>query len=120
MKLNRYFLLVALTGVGLILVTRLFFRTSANGIPAVAFAREHKINSEVQSIVSQILVKPGQQVHVGDTLIRLTSNEIIQNTERNNRKIAGLNYENNQKKRVIQTSIDLAKSEIKPRISRLL
>jgi len=120
MKLNRYFILVALTGVGLILVTRLFFRTSVNGIPAVAFAREHRINSEVQSIVLQLDVKPGQQVHVGDTLIRLTSNEIIQNTARNNRRLAGLSYERNAKQKVIQTSIDLAKSEIKLRISRLM
>jgi multidrug resistance efflux pump len=120
MKLNRYFLLVLIIGVGLILVTRLFFRTAANGIPAVAFAREHRINSEVQSIVFQLLVKPGQQVHAGDTLIRLISNEIIQNTERNKRRLAGLNYERNAKQRVIQTSIDLARSEIKQRISRLL
>jgi multidrug resistance efflux pump len=119
MNLNRYFLFVILLGVLLFSVTKFFFKTSVNGIAAVAFAREHKINTEIESIVSQLHVKPGQQVNVGDTLIRLTSNQINQNTERNTRKLAGLIYEQNAKQKVLQTSIDLAESEIKLRISRL-
>ena len=119
MRLNSYYLLVVLTGAVLIAVSVLFFHRSTSGLPATATAKELIVRSGHPSEIVSILVRPGQTVKKGDTLLVLTSIELSDGGERLESKLSSLETEKNARLAELSHAIRLARNDISLEINRI-
>src|SRR5690606_19448353 len=111
MKLNWFYIFVGLLfGIMLFLSVR-YFKGSGHGSVGIAYAKERNINSEKSAIVKSIPVIAGQEVKAGDLLVQLTSNELEIEVHRLENKLAILQREQTEKRKVAASKIDLIRSE---------
>lgn len=119
MKLNLFYLLVIVLGAALFLITPTYFKGSSDAIPAVTYAKNHKLSAEVPAKVKKVWVKPGQQINPGDTLIELLSESIIQELEKANLKLTSIHSDQQAQNRSMRSALNLAKSEIQLEVATL-
>lgn len=110
MKVNSFYILIALLLVGLFFVTRKLYHGGSQAWVGVAEARDYTISSEKQATVQSIHVVQGQAIEKGDTLIQLSSLSLLQDIERLENKISALQSEREEKKNLANSDIQLTRS----------
>lgn len=119
MKFNAYYLVVLVTGVALIAISVRYFKGSTSGIPATATARELVVRSGHPAAVAGILVRSGQTVKKGDTLLVLTSLELSDGGEKLQTRLSSLETEKNARLTELNNAIRLARNDISLEITRI-
>lgn len=119
MKFNTFYLLVLVTGVALITVSALYFKGSTSGLPATATAKELVVRSGHPAAIAGILVRSGQTVKKGDTLLVLTSLELSDGGEKLQTKLSSLETEKNARLTELNNAIRLARNDISLEITRI-
>ncbi|HYF66668.1 MAG TPA: biotin/lipoyl-binding protein [Ohtaekwangia sp.] len=111
MKLNWFYIFVALLFSAMLFLSVRYFKGSGHGSVGIAYAKERNINSEKSAIVKSIPVIAGQEVKAGDLLVQLTSNELEIEIHRLENKLVILRSEQAEKRKVAASKIDLIRSE---------
>jgi HlyD family secretion protein len=119
MKINSFYVLVAVLLVALFFITKKLYNGSGKSWVGVAGSKDYTISSERQATVHSISVAQGQAIAKGDTLIRLFSQALVQDIEKMENKIATLQSERLEKQSLVKSEIDLLKSTESIEISLL-
>lgn len=110
MKLNSFYVLILVVVGALFFITRKLYNGSGKNWVGVAEAKDYTISSEKQATVHSIYVVQGQAIHAGDTLIKLSSQQLIQNIDKLENRILVLQSEKIEKQSLLKSEIDLLKS----------
>lgn len=119
MKFNSFYLIVFVLGIGLIMVTPEFYRGSSDTIPAVTYAKDHKLTAEYVAQVRRVWVKPGQQINPGDTLIELFSPSLQQEIHKHSLHLLSVRSDRDAQTRSMRSSLNLAGAEVRLEIAEL-
>ncbi len=119
MKFNSYYILILLIGIMLVVVSVRYFQRSTSGIPATATARELSVRSGHPSEVIGIMVRPGQTIKRGDTLVILSSLQLSDGGERLQAKLSSMETEKNARIAELNNAIRLARNDINLSINRI-
>ena len=114
-----FYAFVALAGISLFAVSSKYFNRSSAGIPATATARELVVRSGDQAEVLQVLVKPGQTVSTGDTLLVMASLSLSGNEESINTRLSSLETEKNARFTQLRNALELARNANNLEITRI-
>lgn len=107
MRLNSFYIVVVVLGALLLYVTSKFYDGSGKFWVGMAEAKDFSITSEKQAMVKRVLVVGGQQVHIGDTLLVLESQALLQDEEKLHNRIALLQSEKMEKANLLKSNLDL-------------
>jgi HlyD family secretion protein len=126
MRLNAFYLLIAILFVAMLLISFQYFRGSAHSSVGITFARQNRISVERPATVKAIHVVPGQQVQGGELLIELVSSELEINIDKLENRISDHKAEKSEKVKItqsevayIQAQLDLELEEIQAEIDEL-
>jgi HlyD family secretion protein len=126
MRLNAFYLLIAILFVAMLLISFQYFRGSAHSSVGITFARQNRISVERPATVKAIHVVPGQQVQAGELLIELVSSELEINIDKLENRISDHKAEKSEKIKItqsevayIQAQLDLELEEIQAEIDEL-
>jgi HlyD family secretion protein len=126
MRLNAFYLLIAILFVSMLLISFQYFRGSAHSSVGITFARQNRISVERPATVKAIHVVPGQQVQAGELLIELVSSELEINIDKLENRISDHKAEKSEKIKItqsevayIQAQLDLELEEIQAEIDEL-
>jgi HlyD family secretion protein len=119
MKFNFFYLFAAALGIALFVVTPVFYRGSSDTIPAVTYAKDHKLTAEFVAQVRKVWVKPGQQINPGDTLIELYSPALQQEIHKLSLQLSSVRSDRVAQTRSMRSSLNLAGAEIRLEIAEL-
>jgi len=119
MRFNFFYLIVAGLGIGLLAVTPAFYRGTSDIIPAVAYAKDHKLTAEYVAQVRKVWVKPGQQIKPGDTLIELFSTSLQQEIQKITLQLSSIRSDRDAQTRSLRSSLNLAGAEVRLEIAEL-
>jgi multidrug resistance efflux pump len=119
MKINSFYVLIAVLLVGLFFITKKLYNGSGKSWVGVAEAKDYTISSERQATVRSIHVVQGQAIAKGDTLIVLTSKTITQDLEKLQNRIATLQREKFEKQSLVKSEIELLKATTSVEIVQL-
>jgi multidrug resistance efflux pump len=111
MKINGYFVFVALSFALMLFISVRYFRSAGNASVGITSASGFKINSERSATVYKIWVVPGQQVKAGDVLVELTSFELDLELDRLQSRIVTLQSERSEKSKLARSEIAYVKAE---------
>lgn len=119
MRINGFYLLVALTGSLLVFISVRYFSTTVNGIPAVTAARALTVRTEYTAEVLEVRVRPGQTVQPGDTLVLLSSAQLVRELEKLDKKLESLQTEQSARRSAFQSSLNLVRTDISLKVREL-
>lgn len=119
MRFNSFYFFIAALGIGLLAVTPTFYRGSSDNIPAVTYAKDHKLTAEYVAQVRRVWVKPGQQIMPGDTLIELFSVSLQQEIQKINLQLSSIRSDRDAQARSLRSSLNLAGAEVRIEIAEL-
>jgi HlyD family secretion protein len=126
MRLNAFYLLIAILFIAMLLISFQYFRGSAHSSVGITFARQNRISVERPATVKAIHVVPGQQVQAGELLIELVSSELEINIDKLENRISDHKAEKSEKIKItqsevayIQAQLDLELEEIQAEIDEL-
>ena len=110
MKINSFYILVFVVLGGLLFATKRFYQGSNRSWVGIAVADDYTLSTERQTQVVSINVVPGQTIKAGDTLMRLTSELLLQDMEKNTNRISTLQREIQEKQNLLGRELELVKS----------
>jgi HlyD family secretion protein len=110
MKINVFYILVALLLVALFFVTTKYYGGTGEHWVGVAHAREYKLSSEKRASVLSVRVAQGQEIRAGDTLIVLASEALMQEIDKLQARIRILQSEKTEKLKLVANDIALLNS----------
>ena len=119
MKFNNFYLIIILLGIGLIFISPAYFKSTSESLPAVTYAKDHKLTADIAAEVIRVWVKPGQQVKPGDTLLELNSQFLSQEIEKLDLRLSSVISDRQAQARSMRSAMNLAKAEIQLEISAL-
>lgn len=111
MRINWFYLLIGILFLAMLLINLRYFRGSADAAIGMAQSIQYKITSEKSALVKSVLVVAGMQVKAGDTLIRLTSQELEIEIAKLSNRIAVLKSEQEEKSKLTEAEIAYIKAE---------
>jgi multidrug resistance efflux pump len=110
MKVNSFYILVAIMLGALFFVTQKFYNGSGKNWVGMANAKDYTLSSEKQASVVSIRMVQGQAIQLGDTLITLKSDGLTQEIEKMQARIKTLQSEKIEKQSLVKSDIDLLTS----------
>lgn len=119
MKVNGYYIFIALLFISMLGISIRFFRGAGNSSVGVAYSRSYNINSERDAIVKHVAVVAGQQVKAGDLLIELNSFDLDLELDRFTTRINTLKSERAEKSKLANSEIAYVKAEQGVEIEKL-
>ena len=119
MKVNPFYILIGVLFCLMLFVSLRFFKGTGHASVGIAYADQYKIKAEKAAVVTAIKVVPGQQITKGQTLIELSSNELEMDLEKLRQRIAVLQSEQIEKRKSINSKIELINAETGVKIEEL-
>lgn len=111
MRINWFYLLIGIIFLAMLFINVRYFRGSADATIGMAQSIPYKINSEKSALVKSVLVIAGMQVKEGDTLIKLTSQELEIEIAKLSNRVAVLKSEQTEKAKLTEAEIAYIKAE---------
>ncbi len=109
-KMNSFYILIAVLFIGLLTINNRYFKGSSSFL-GVTYSKDYKINAEKSAIIDAVHVVPGQTVQPGDLLVELTSQELLLEIQKLQKKIQLLSSEKLEKQKLLESKIKLLESE---------
>jgi len=119
MKINYFYLIIILLGIGLVVISPTYFKSTSESLPAVTYAKDHKLTADIAAEVIRVWVKPGQQVKPGDTLLELNSQFLTREIEKLDLRLSSVISDRQAQNRSMRSALNLAKAEVQLEISAL-
>lgn len=110
MKVNSFYILIFVALLGLLFATKRFYQGSNRSWVGIAVADDYTLSADKQAQVTSIHVVPGQTIKAGDTLIRLSSEQLMQDMEKNTSRINTLQREIQENRNLLNHEVELIKS----------
>jgi HlyD family secretion protein len=114
-----FYAFIAFLLLGMVYVSATWFRGSGKSVVGVATSDSHRVVSEEGGVVVHVYAVPGQQVRAGDTLIRLTSNDLQIDLEKTLQRLELLNRERAEKEKLLASRIEYVKAQTEIRTEEI-
>lgn len=119
MKLNWYYIFIAVFFAGMLLINMTYFRGSGNSSVGVTYSKGFKINADKSAQVISVEVVPGQQVKAGEVLIELASFNLDLELNKLQNRITTLKSERAEKAKLADAEIAYMRAELGIEIEKL-
>ncbi|MCW5910974.1 MAG: biotin/lipoyl-binding protein [Cyclobacteriaceae bacterium] len=111
MRINWFYILTGALFFTMLFISSRYFRGSGDAAIGLAQSIQYKISSEKAALVKSVQVVPGMQVKEGDSLIKLTSQELEIEIAKLSNRIAVLKSEQTEKAKLTEAEIAYIKAE---------
>jgi len=111
MRLNWFYIFIVVMFAGMLFISFRYFRGSGHASVGIAASKEYKITAQKNVVIAAIYVSPGQEVSKGQKLIELTSADLTMDIDRISNKIATLESEQIEKKKLAETKTAYARAQ---------
>lgn len=110
-KVSGFYVFTAALFIGMLFVNFKFFKGSSRTNIGITDAKVYKISSEKPGLIKNIMVVPGQEIKVGDLLVKMENNLLEVEIIKLQTKIAAMIKEKEEKATLVQSKIEYLQAE---------